>query len=44
MRAPMMLPWWIAQAVRAAAAPAVFALNVQAAYWQTWHEVFREVL
>lgn len=33
----------IALAVKAAFAPAIYCLNIQAAYWQTWHAVFREV-
>lgn len=40
-RAPMLTPWWIARAVKLAAAPVIFSLNVQAAYWETWHAVWR---
>lgn len=42
-RPPMLQHWLIARPIRLAFAPAVFLLNVQAAYWQAWHDVFREV-
>lgn len=42
-RPPMLQHWAIARPVRLAFAPAIFWLNVQAAYWETWHAVFREV-
>lgn len=35
------IPRYIAQAVKAMVAPTLFALNVQAAYWETWHQVWR---
>lgn len=41
MRAPMMMPWLVSQGVKAAMAPTLLVLNVQAAYWQTWHDVWR---
>lgn len=40
-RPPMLMPWWIAKAVRTACAPVLFGLHVQAAYWETWHAVWR---
>lgn len=43
MRAPMLMPWWIARAVKLSVAPVILALEVQAAYWETWHAVLREV-
>lgn len=41
MRPPMLLPWWVAQSVKLAVSPTILALNVQAAYWETWHQVWR---
>lgn len=41
MIAPKITPRLISMAVKAAVAPAIFVLNVQAAYWQTWHAVWR---
>lgn len=35
------VPWHIAQATRAVFTPIVIALNVQAVYWETWHQVWR---
>lgn len=43
MIAPKIMPRAISMAVRAAVAPVVFMLNVQAAYLDAWHAVFREV-
>lgn len=35
-------PWHIAQAVKAGIAPLCFILSVQAAFWETWHAVWRD--
>lgn len=43
MRPSMQVPWYIAKYVKMCYAPIVFSLEVQAAYWDTWHKVFREV-
>ena len=40
-RTPMLMPWCIAQSVKLAVSPVILALNVQAAYWETWHAVWR---
>ena len=40
-RPPMLQHWFIAQAVRACFTPAILALNAQAVYWDTWHQVWR---
>lgn len=42
LRAPKLMPWYIAQGVKACFAPTLFVLNLQAAYWETWHSVYRE--
>ena len=34
-------PRQIATIVKQMFAPVLFVLNVQAAYWQTWHQVYR---
>lgn len=36
-----LMPWYIAQAVRAAFAPTIIALEVQAVFWNTWAAVYR---
>ena len=36
-------PWFIAQTIKAMCLPTVTALKVQQIYWETWHDVFREV-
>lgn len=40
-RPPMLQHWLVARPIRFAFAPAIFFLNVQAAYWETWHAVWR---
>lgn len=35
------IPRHIAQATRVMIAPLIFALDVTAVYWQTWHMVYR---
>jgi hypothetical protein len=35
-------PWYIANSVKLAFSPVVLSLNVQAAFWDTWHSVWRE--
>ncbi len=38
--AQKLAPFYVAQAVRAAFAPMILALEIQSVYWETWSAVY----